>query len=277
MRLDNPQRRRALHNALLVPLASGTIGSLATLTSYGAQAQGSGEWRKLPAARQLVGTATPLTQGLVLELPLLSEDGASVTLSVKTDNRLRISGHIQSLHLFATRNPSPEIARYDLAPEFGAIDLTTRVRLNESQSVIAVARTSANEVLIAEREIRITTSGCMARMTDADASGEMQTRVRLPGPLRAGVSGDVLTLINHPMHTGLATDASGKTPAQRIIKTFEVRLDNAPLLTAQYFRSLAANPYLRFAIRPRKTATIAMRWVEDTGKTAQYSGRIVVS
>jgi sulfur-oxidizing protein SoxY len=153
----------------------------------------------------------------------------------------------------------------------------TRVRLNESQAVIAVARTNKGAVLATSRDIRITQSGCLVRADTYESTAEMQARVRVPEKTAPGAPAEVLTLINHPMETGLREGPDGKILPQRIIRSFETTLDGQPVLKATLYRSLAANPYLRFYVAPKASGKLAFKWTEDTGRTAERSATIVVS
>lgn len=234
---------------------------------------------RVEAVRKLLAGAKVEPGGLSLDLPMLSEDGSSIslTLAPRADLAITEANYIRSVHLFASRNPTAEIASYELSPLMGRFQLTTRVRLNETQHVIAVARTSQGVVYAAEREVRITTSGCLARPSGAEGGQEMQVRVRLPGKVAAGSPAEVITMVSHPMDTGLAQDDKGRTIAQRIIRAFDANFAGAPLIRGSYHRSLAANPYLRFTFAPKAAGRLELKWTEDTGKTAQYAGDIAVA
>ena len=252
-------------------LGASGLALVALTTSAWAQA-----WERLEAARKVVGDAKPQTDGLVLELPLVSEDGSTVPLTVRAESPMTDDSYIQSIHLFATRNPSPEIAEFEFTPLAGIAQVATRVRLNETQTVIAVARTNKGVVLTASREVRITVSGCFSRADTYETSQEMQARVRLPEKAQAGKPAEVLTLINHPMETGLREGADGKVLPQRIIETFETTIDGVPVLKATLHRSLSANPYLRFYVAPKASGKIAFKWTEDTGRVAEQSTTLSV-
>lgn len=256
--------------ALLV----GISGFAVFAQTAGAWAQQA--WERLEAARTIVGDATPLTEGLSLELPLVSEDGSSVSLMVRADSPMTEEDFIQSIHLFAARNPSPEIAEFEFTPRAGRAEVTTRVRLNESQTVSAIARTNRNIVLTASRKVRITQSGCLARADTYESSNLMQTRVRVPEKIQAGTPAEVLTLINHPMETGLRQGPDGKPLPQRIIRSFEAALEGEPVFKVRFYRSISANPYLRFFIAPATSGTLALKWTEDTGRVAEQKANIAV-
>lgn len=252
--------------------AAAGLAACAMLQPVGALA--AGPWQRLDAARDLIGDTVPDTTGIRLDLPLVSEDGSAVSVAVTVDSPMTDDDFVQSIHLFADRNPSPEILAVELTPRAGRAELSTRVRLNESQSVIAIARTSRGRVLATARDIRVTISGCLVRADTYDSPADLDTRVRVTAPARAGEPAEVLTLINHPMETGLRLDEAGDPIPERIIDRFEARLNGEPVLRARYYRSLAANPFLRFHVAPETPGTLALTWTEDTGRIAEAEARI---
>jgi sulfur-oxidizing protein SoxY len=142
--------------------------------------------------------------------------------------------------------------------------------------VIAIARTNRDELRAVAREIRITTSGCLVRADAQTDTNEMGVRVRVPERVRAGEAAEVLTLIQHPMETGLREDAAGKRVPQRIIHAFAAELAGERAFAATLYRAIAANPYLRFFVAPRTGGELVLRWTEDTGRTATHRVRLLV-
>jgi len=253
------------------------LGAAGLALVFLAPAASARPWERLGAARKVIGDAPVATEGLELELPLVSEDGSSIPLTVRAASPMTADDHVSEIHLFAAANPTPEIATFRLSPLAGRAQIMTRIRLNESQTVIAIARTSAGKLLAAARDVRVTVSGCMMRADAGPAVTPMQARVRAPQRARKGEPAEVLTLINHPMETGLRRDAQGELIPQRIIETFEASMDGAPALSARLYRSLAANPYIRFFIAPQTSGELSLRWREDSGRTAEHSASIAVT
>lgn len=259
IRLDSPsstQRRRVLGLT--------GLGMLALLAPKLVSA--APVWRQLEAAVRSVENATVQESGLQLTLPLVAEDGSSVPLTVSSVGH--DGGKIHRLEIFAPENPTPEVVVFEFGPEFGEINLATRIRLSESQTVVAIAHTEDGHAIVAERAVRVTVSGCVAP-AKSDPAAEMKARVRVPKSWPSGKPGEVLTMISHPMVTGLAADASGQKPPARIIESFQTTLNGQPLLKARYFRSLAANPYLKFEFAPSQDGELQFQWIEDTGKTVE--------
>ncbi|MHB2267362.1 thiosulfate oxidation carrier complex protein SoxZ [Aliihoeflea sp. PC F10.4] len=255
-------------------LALSGAGALAMIGFRPASAQ-TGAWQRLDAAREIVGDATP-TSGITLELPLVSENGAAVPLSFRVERPLNDADPVETVHLFAPLNPDPLIAIFHFTPLAGRADIATRVRLNESQTVIAIARTASGEVMIGEREVRVTTTGCLMVDDTYESANVFQTRLRAPESVAAGEAGEVLSMINHPMETGLRTNSSGDTLPKRIIERLEATVGGAPILTVELNRSVSANPYLRFLVAPTETGTLQLVWTEDTGESVEASAEIAV-
>ena len=244
------------------------------LFSGSVSARQPSNWQRIDAVKALVTDKLADGQIVKIDLPLVSEDGSSVPMALLADKPLPDGVFIRHLDIFAPGNPAPEVASFDFGPEMSPLSLALRVRLSESQTVIVVARTSDGRAYVSERTIRITTSGCIAGAPGTDASAEMKERVRLPKSFVEGQPAEILTLITHPMVTGLVADAQGNTPKERIINRFSVTLDGAPLLAARFYRSMAANPYVRFSLNPKSGGVMIMTWVEDTGRKTEHKATI---
>jgi len=251
-------RRMFIHSAV--------AGMAALLLPSFATAQ---TWQQVEVVRQAVGEAPVSGNSLQLTLPLVAEDGSSVPLTIKAP-KAQGSERIVRVELFAPANPTPQVAVFEFGPQVDEVDLSTRIRLSESQTVVAVAHTAGGAVHVTERPVRVTTSGCIAP-AQSDPSSEMQARVRVPDAVKPGTPAHVLTMISHPMTTGLQQDAQGNTPPTRIIEHFEATLDGRAVLTARFFRSLAANPYLKFAVSPNEAGELRVVWTEDTGRSVEHA------
>jgi len=265
--LPSPDRRRILQ------LAGGGMLALC-LTPGFAHAQAAA-WQQNARIRELVGDAPVSVTGLQITLPLVAEDGSSVPLTITSDPGTPAQ-RIKQLRIFALNNPTPEVAVFDFGPEIENVNLATRIRLSESQTVVAIGHREDGSVLVAERAVRVTASGCIAPAR-SDRATEMQARVRVPDTWAPDQAGEVLTMISHPMITGLAQDADGNTPEARIIEQFEATLNGEPVLSATFFRSLAANPYLKFGVTLKQEGEIRFQWTETGGRQVEHAQRIRIA
>jgi sulfur-oxidizing protein SoxY len=113
------------------------------------------------AIRDVVGNA-PLRSGKVtLDLPPLAENGNSVSMTVSVDSPMTEADHVKAIHVFNEKNPQPHVLSAALGPRAGRAQLTARIKLNDSQKVVAIAETSAGEFWSASAEVIVTLAACV--------------------------------------------------------------------------------------------------------------------
>lgn len=113
------------------------------------------------AIREVIGGARVEEAGISLRLPATAENGAQVPVAVAVDSPMTPESHVVSIHLFATRNPTPGVARFHLSPALARAEVQTRIRLAEDQRVVALAVMSDGTVRRTWAETRVATGGCL--------------------------------------------------------------------------------------------------------------------
>jgi sulfur-oxidizing protein SoxY len=104
----------------------------------------------------------PLREGRVrLELPRLADNGHSVPLRVTVESAMTAADHVRSITLLSERNPRPVMATFHLGPKAGRPEVATRVRLNGTQRVLAVAQLADGSYWSASAEVEVTESACL--------------------------------------------------------------------------------------------------------------------
>src|ERR1041384_4502073 len=94
------------------------------------------------AIRNVVGTA-PVKAGKVkLDIPPLVENGNSVPMTVSVASPMTANEYVKSIHVFNEKNPQPNIGNFTIGPSAGRAQISTRIRLADSQKVVAIARLS---------------------------------------------------------------------------------------------------------------------------------------
>lgn len=113
------------------------------------------------AIRQVVGTA-PVTAGKVkLELPPLVENGNTVPLAVSVDSPMTAADHVRALHVFAEKNPQPNVLSVHLGPRAGRASVSTRMRLADTQTVVAIAELSDGSFWSDRADVVVTLAACL--------------------------------------------------------------------------------------------------------------------
>lgn len=136
------------------------LGSgLASVLSIGTASANPSEMAT--AITQLTGGATPRAGRVRLELPPLVENGNVVPVTVEVDSPMTPSDHVRAIHLFAEKNPQPYVAVFHLGPRAGRARIGTRIRLADSQQVVAVAELSDGSFWSASAASVVTISACI--------------------------------------------------------------------------------------------------------------------
>jgi sulfur-oxidizing protein SoxY len=94
-----------------------------------------------------------------LELPELAENGNTVPLSVAVDGPMAEGTHVQEILVVAPANPNARVILFRFSP-VSVPEASTRIRLAETQGVIAVAKLSDGTFFQATRQIKVTIGGC---------------------------------------------------------------------------------------------------------------------
>lgn len=113
------------------------------------------------AIRQVVGTA-PITPGKVkLELPPLVENGNAVPLVVSVESPMTAADHVRAIHVFTEKNPQPSVVSVRLGPRAGRASLSTRMRLADTQTVVAIAELSDGSFWSDRADVVVTLAACL--------------------------------------------------------------------------------------------------------------------
>lgn len=98
--------------------------------------------------------------GLKLDVPSIAENGLVVPLSVDVDSPMTDADYVKSVHVIAAGNPNPLVVAFHFTPLSGKASAATRMRLAQTQDVIAIAEMSNGEVRMAKSEVKVTIGGC---------------------------------------------------------------------------------------------------------------------
>jgi sulfur-oxidizing protein SoxY len=112
------------------------------------------------AIQEITG-GKPIIDGKVkLVIPPLVENGNLVVLKLSVDSPMTANDYVKSVHVIAEGNPLPNIFTVHLTPRSGTANITTRVRLADSQTVWAIAQMSDGSFYQGSAETLVTLSAC---------------------------------------------------------------------------------------------------------------------
>jgi sulfur-oxidizing protein SoxY len=112
------------------------------------------------AIRNLVGEAQLRTGKVKLDIPPLVENGNTVPMTVSVTSPMTPDDFVQSIHVFNEKNPQPYIGNFHLTPSAGRAQISTRIRLADSQKVVAIAQMSDGSFWSASVDVVVTLAAC---------------------------------------------------------------------------------------------------------------------
>ncbi len=113
------------------------------------------------AVRNIVGTARVNPGKVTLELPPLIENGNSVPLAVRVDSPMTQADYVKAIHVFSEKNPLPNVVSFFLGPRAGRAGVATRVRLADTQTVVAICELSDGSFWSGSASVVVTISACL--------------------------------------------------------------------------------------------------------------------
>jgi sulfur-oxidizing protein SoxY len=113
------------------------------------------------AIRGAVGSARVTAGRVTLEIPPLVENGNAVPLAVGVESPMTAADHVKAIHLFTERNPQPDVATFRFGPRAGRARVQTRIRLTDTQTVVAIAELSDGSFWSARADVVVTLAACL--------------------------------------------------------------------------------------------------------------------
>lgn len=113
------------------------------------------------AIKKVVGSAALRKGKVTLNLPPLVENGNSVTVDIAVDSPMTPDNYVKAIHVFNEKNPLPNVISAQLGPRAGQAKLSTRMRLADSQRVMAVAQLSDGTFWSDEVDVIVTIAACL--------------------------------------------------------------------------------------------------------------------
>ena len=102
-----------------------------------------------------------MTEGKVkLDVPQIAENGLVVPITVEVESPMTEANYVKAVHVFADGNPLPGVLSFKFSPAAGKASASTRMRLAQTQNIIAVAEMSDGSLFTTKAEVKVTIGGC---------------------------------------------------------------------------------------------------------------------
>lgn len=117
---------------------------------------------ELEAAIRAFAGAAPVQAGRVtLDIAPLVENGNAVPVSVSVQSPMTPADHVQRIAIFAPLNPLPEVAVFHLSPASGRAQVSTRMRMADTQTIVALAVMNDGSVWRHSVDVVVTLAACL--------------------------------------------------------------------------------------------------------------------
>jgi sulfur-oxidizing protein SoxY len=117
------------------------------------------------AIRKVVGDTTVTEGRVTLDLPPLIENGNTVPLVVSVESPMTVADHVKAIHVFNEKNPQPNVFSARLSARNGRATVGTRIKLGDSQKIVAIAETSDGRFWSASADVIVTLAACLEETT----------------------------------------------------------------------------------------------------------------
>jgi sulfur-oxidizing protein SoxY len=110
--------------------------------------------------KKFTGGATPVAGKVKLDLPEIAENGNTVPITVSVDSPMSDKEYITEVIVLADGNPNAGVATFHFTPASGVAEANTRIRLANTQNIVAVAKTNDGKFYTASKQVKVTIGGC---------------------------------------------------------------------------------------------------------------------
>jgi sulfur-oxidizing protein SoxY len=113
------------------------------------------------AIRKVVGPARVNMGKVKLDVPPLVENGNAVPLAVSVESPMTEADHVRAIHVFTEKNPQPDVVSFRLGPRAGRASVATRIRLADTQTVVAICELSDGSFWSGSADVVVTLAACL--------------------------------------------------------------------------------------------------------------------
>lgn len=155
--MDSPEvslTRRQIVNAAAAVAAAGVL-PLGSLPASAALDDMQAEIRKL------VGAAGVKAGRVKVSIPELTENGNATPITVSVESPMTEANYVRAVHIFSEKNPVAYIARLGIGPWAGKAQVSTSIRVADTQTFTIVAEMSDGTFWSGQGTTEVTAPACI--------------------------------------------------------------------------------------------------------------------
>ena len=116
------------------------------------------------AIARVIGDAKLNAGRVKIEIPPLVENGNTVPCAVAVDSPMTATDYVKAIHVFNEKNPQANVISTRLGPRAGRASISTRIRLSDTQTVVAIAEMSDGSFWTDSISVVITVGACLENL-----------------------------------------------------------------------------------------------------------------
>jgi sulfur-oxidizing protein SoxY len=212
-----------------------------------------------PGLVQDIFNDRPMNDGsdvLAIEMPYRAEDAAIVPVTLRMKLSTGDSRRVRTITLVIDQNPAPMAARFELGPDAGVSEISTRVRVNNYTDVHAVAELSDGKLYMVKTYVKAS-GGCSAPAAkNAEEATNRLGQMRYRQFAKSGARSDegpasgvreAQIMIGHPNNSGLQMDqVTHLYIPPFFVNQLQLWQDGSPVLAVEGGISISEDPNIRF-------------------------------
>ena len=148
--------KSSLSRRAALGLGGGVVAAIVVGVPYAALAKNDHE----ELIKAFTGGKAPTKGKVTLDLPEIAENGNTVPLSISVDSPMTPDSYVKDVLVVADGNPRGGVVTFHFTPMSGAAEASTRIRLAETQNVIAIAKMNDGSLFMDTKPVKVTIGGC---------------------------------------------------------------------------------------------------------------------
>ena len=147
-----------LHRRQILTIAIGAVAAAASSAEPGPAFAAKNDADDL--IRKFTGGKTAAEGRVRLDLPEIAENGNAVPMTVSVESPMTEQSYVSDVLVVAEGNPRGGVATFHFSPASGVAEVNTRIRLAETENVIAIAKMNDGTVFKTSKQVKVTIGGC---------------------------------------------------------------------------------------------------------------------
>ena len=127
-------------------LAAGSATAAALIT-YPALAQDQAQ----KVISDFTGGKAPAAGRIEFDIPFTADNANSVPVTLRIDSPMTVENYCSEVMILAEKNPRPRVCSFAFSPGLSVPQLSTRIRLAESQNVTVFAKMNDGSIFMARK------------------------------------------------------------------------------------------------------------------------------